>query len=136
LIISLVFVIVSFVQISVSPVFDKLVGFYMVFQTILCYVLLLPIVKNKKLPVARTIIILMINLLVLTMAYTYADADNYANNIWSHEIAEIQFRDEIIKSDKDQFFIGKTNNYIFHYNKVDEVVDIYSLSDVSYIKLN
>jgi hypothetical protein len=55
----------------------------------------------------------------------------YKNEVY---ISEISFRDLNIKSDETNYFIGKTTNYIFLYNKNDDQTTAYSLNDIRYIK--
>ncbi len=52
---------------------------------------------------------------------------NYSNN-------EIEYKKDTIRSDSVQFFIGKTANYIFYYNKEKHQTTAFPLKDVGYIK--
>lgn len=47
---------------------------------------------------------------------------------------EIEYKDHIILSDSNQYFIGKSQNYIFYYNESEGRTTAFSLKDVGYIK--
>ena len=55
----------------------------------------------------------------------------YKNEVY---ISEIAFSDQNIKSDETNYFIGKTTNYIFLFNKNDNQTTAYSLNEMRYIK--
>jgi len=55
----------------------------------------------------------------------------YKNEVY---ISEISYRDLNIKSDETNYFIGKTTNYIFLFNKNDNQTTAYSLNGIRYIK--
>ena len=55
----------------------------------------------------------------------------YKNKIY---ITEIAFKDQKIKSDENKYFIGKTINYVFLFNKNDNKTTAYSLNDIIYIR--
>jgi len=114
----------------------KVFASYIVFQFVLGYIMFLPFVRARRLTVVRTVLNLAISLLVFSLVFAYLNADLTANGRVTNEISEIEFKGEIIRPDRNQFFIGKTNNYLFMYNKTEEKVTIYSMSDVSKIILD
>lgn len=88
------------------------------------------VIKNKS-----TYELIHFSYLVILVVCYMAISEAETNKLYGYAYAdEIEYKDQIIKSDSTQFFIGKTKNYIFYYNKEEHKTTAFPLKDVGYIK--
>lgn len=89
--------------------------------------------KISKSTYIRTLIMFFMYLTVISIYFPISNALRVKTNSKAH-FSEITYKEEIVKSDSTQFFIGKSDNYIFYYNKEKRQTTAFPLKDVGYIK--
>ena len=114
--------------------FEKLM--LIIYVPILSVILLfiyLPVLNTKRLPINRTILLLLISLMYSTVHFAYSSAyTKRVGKVIDDYIVEIKYKDEPVKSEGDKYFIRMTKNYIFYYDSQNTIA--YPIKDVGYIK--